>query len=304
MGWTCFERIDVGCSFTKGFSNYFQKFCHACMIWTPFVSTALKQISKYLGIDLRQHCAYRSSSGGAVEKEYGTRNNNLAKFYEETWLYFISMFANEAIGGFKYLSSNDKSHRLTLLKHEMAIDYILAKTGGLCATLNLTKDACVTVIPDNSDNLTSVIDSLEKIRDAFNPSDSTGFAFNRWLVDKLGPWGAMLVQLLIPVLLTFGIRLCFCSCTLTCMKALMYRWIGDTVTGHVGAYMQLSRDDLANESPDLFPLPDWFLPQLLIIIKNVMMLYWMFSRLLSVLTPSLRLIPVFMTMEVCFALQC
>ena len=41
----------------------------------------------------------------------------------------------------------------------------------------------------------------------------------------------------------------------------MYRWIGDTVTGHVGAYMQLSRDDLANESPDLFPLPDWFLPQ-------------------------------------------
>ena len=25
--------------------------------------------------------------------------------------------------------------------------------------------------------------------------------------------------------------------------------------------MQLSRDDLANESPDLFPLPDWFPPQ-------------------------------------------
>ena len=25
--------------------------------------------------------------------------------------------------------------------------------------------------------------------------------------------------------------------------------------------MQLYRDDLANESPDLFPLPDWFLPQ-------------------------------------------
>ena len=284
MGWTCFERIDVGCSFTKGFSNYFQKFCHACMIWTPFVSTALKQLGKYMGIDLRQHCACHPSSGGAVEKEYGTLNNNLAKFYEETWLYFISMFANEAIGGFKYLSSNDKSHRLTLLKHEMAIDYILAKTGGLCATLNLTKDACVTVIPDNS--------------------DSAGFSFNRWLVDKLGPWGAMLVQLLIPVLLTFGIRLCFCSRTLTCIKALMYRWIGDTVTGHVGAYMQLSRDDLVNESPDLFPLPDWFLPQLLIIIKNVMMLYWMFSLPLSVLTPSLRLIPVFMTMEVCFALQC
>ena len=87
------------------------------------------------------------------------------------------------------------------------------------------------------------------------------------------------------------------------MKALRYKWVGVTVTGHVGAYMQLYRDDLANESPDLFPLPDWFLPQLLIIIKNVMMFYWMFSRLLSVLTPFLRFIPVFMTMEVCFALQ-
>ena len=171
------------------------------------------------------------------------------------------MFANETIRGFKFLSSNDKSHRLTLLKHEMALDYILAKTGGLCATLNFTKDACVTLIPDNSDNLTSVIDSLEKIRDAFNPSDSAGFSFNRWLVDKLGPWGAMLVQLLIPVLLTFGIILCFCSCTLTCMKALMYRWVGDTVTGHVGTYMQLSRNDLANKPRDVFPLPDWFPPQ-------------------------------------------
>ena len=84
----------------------------------------------------------------------------------------------------------------------MALYYILAKTGGLCANLNFTKDACVTLIPDNSD---------KKIRDAFNPSDSAGFSFIRWLVDKLGPWGAMLVQLLIPVLLTFGIILCFCS---------------------------------------------------------------------------------------------
>uniref|UniRef100_A0A7N8YJN6 Uncharacterized protein n=1 Tax=Mastacembelus armatus TaxID=205130 RepID=A0A7N8YJN6_9TELE len=46
---------------------------------------------------------------------------------------------------------------LTLLKHEMALDYLLAKTGGLCLTLNLTGDACVTLIPDNSDNMTNVI---------------------------------------------------------------------------------------------------------------------------------------------------
>ena len=38
----------------------------------------------------------------------------------------------------------------------MALDYILAKQGGLCVALNLTGDACYTLIPDNSDNMTSV----------------------------------------------------------------------------------------------------------------------------------------------------
>uniref|UniRef100_A0AAQ6IQ93 Uncharacterized protein n=1 Tax=Anabas testudineus TaxID=64144 RepID=A0AAQ6IQ93_ANATE len=66
-------------------------------------------------------------------------------------------FANETIKAFHYLAANDKSHRLTLLKHEMALDYLLAKTGGICLTLNLTGEASVTLIPDNTDNITSVI---------------------------------------------------------------------------------------------------------------------------------------------------
>uniref|UniRef100_A0A7N9ANF9 Uncharacterized protein n=1 Tax=Mastacembelus armatus TaxID=205130 RepID=A0A7N9ANF9_9TELE len=87
--------------------------------------------------------------------------------------YSMSAFANETIKGFYLLQANDKSHRLTLLKHEMALDYLLAKTGGLCLTLNLTGDACVTLIPDNSDNMTNVIATLQRIRDAFGPSESS-----------------------------------------------------------------------------------------------------------------------------------
>ncbi|XP_029923405.1 uncharacterized protein LOC115370519 [Myripristis murdjan] len=56
--------------------------------------------------------------------------------------YTMSAFANETIKGFEYLSANDKSHRMTLLKHEMALDFLMARTGGLCITLNLTGDAC------------------------------------------------------------------------------------------------------------------------------------------------------------------
>ena len=105
--------------------------------------------------------------------------------------YSMSAFANETIKGLNYLKANDKSHRLTVLKHEMVPDYLLAKTGGLCITLNLTGEACVTLIPDNSDNIASVITALEKIRDEFGPSDSAGFRINK--------------QTFIPVLIVLGI---------------------------------------------------------------------------------------------------
>uniref|UniRef100_A0A3B1JAJ5 ribonuclease H n=1 Tax=Astyanax mexicanus TaxID=7994 RepID=A0A3B1JAJ5_ASTMX len=53
---------------------------------TPFVSTALKQIGQYLGIDMRQHCAYHPASGGAVERENGTLKNKLSKCCAKTGL--------------------------------------------------------------------------------------------------------------------------------------------------------------------------------------------------------------------------
>lgn len=61
--------------------------------------------------------------------------------------------------------------------------------GGVCATLLSTGDYRATLIPDNSDDVTSVISALETTRDAF------GFSFDKWLSDELGPWGAMLVQI-------------------------------------------------------------------------------------------------------------
>uniref|UniRef100_A0A3Q0RAC0 Uncharacterized protein n=1 Tax=Amphilophus citrinellus TaxID=61819 RepID=A0A3Q0RAC0_AMPCI len=72
--------------------------------------------------------------------------------------YTLQGFANETIKGFELLSNTQKSHRLILLKHDMALDYILAKQGGLCVTLNLTGDACYTLIPDSSDNITNKLE--------------------------------------------------------------------------------------------------------------------------------------------------
>lgn len=61
-----------------------------------------------------------------------------------------------------------------LLKHDMVLDYILAKQSGLCVALNLTGGACYSLIPDSSDNITSVIDALRHIRNAFESSEGAG----------------------------------------------------------------------------------------------------------------------------------
>lgn len=136
--------------------------------------------------------------------------------------------------------------------------YILAKTRGMCMTLNLTGEACVTLIPDNSDNMTNVIRALEKIQDAFGPSESAGFSFNRWLNDQFSPWGSMIVHILIPVLIVFGITLCFCTCALTCMRALMYRWISGVVGGeNTSLYVKIPLQ-LTNESrTELYSISEW-----------------------------------------------
>ena len=140
--------------------------------------------------------------------------------------YTLQGFANETIRGFEYLSNTQKSHRLTLLKHDMALDYILARQGGLCVALNLTGEACYTLVPDTSDNITSVIDALKHIRDAFGPSEGAGWSANDWLKERFGPRGAVVAQMLIAVILSLCVMFCFCTLLLTFAKAMILRWVG------------------------------------------------------------------------------
>lgn len=145
--------------------------------------------------------------------------------------YTLQGFANETIRGFELLSNTQRSHRLTLLKHDMALDYILAKQGGLCVSLNLTGDACYTLIPDSSDNMTSVIEALKLIRDAFGPSKDAGWSANSWLQDKLGPLGAVLVQIVVALVMSLCVMFCFCTLLLTFAKVMILRWVGVVMPG-------------------------------------------------------------------------
>lgn len=53
---------------------------------THSVNEAITQISEYFGIDLKRHCTYHPSSGGAVERENGTLKSKLTKCCAETGL--------------------------------------------------------------------------------------------------------------------------------------------------------------------------------------------------------------------------
>ncbi|XP_029699758.1 uncharacterized protein isoform X1 [Takifugu rubripes] len=53
---------------------------------THFVNEALTQISVYLGINLKRHCAYHPQSGGAVDRENGSLKAKMAKCCEDMGL--------------------------------------------------------------------------------------------------------------------------------------------------------------------------------------------------------------------------
>ncbi len=54
-----------------------------------FVNDAIKQVGQFLGIDMRTHCSYAPSSGGAVERQNQTIKNKFAKCCEETGLTWL-----------------------------------------------------------------------------------------------------------------------------------------------------------------------------------------------------------------------
>ncbi len=66
--------------FTKGFTVVAEIFCKRCV-------TCNTQCG--LGIDMRTHCSYAPSSGGAVERQNQTIKNKLAKCCEETGLTWL-----------------------------------------------------------------------------------------------------------------------------------------------------------------------------------------------------------------------
>lgn len=74
--------------------------------------------------------------------------------------------------------------------------------------------------------MTNVIEALCPIRDAFGPSQGAGEIATAWLQDRLGPVGAVLVQILGALVVALCVNFCFCTLLLTFAKAMILRCVG------------------------------------------------------------------------------
>ncbi len=79
---------DIPC-LPKHFFQHYAKLTHGLDNGRHFVNDAIKQVGQFLGIDMRTHCSYAPSSGGAVERQNQTIKNKLAKCCEETGLTWL-----------------------------------------------------------------------------------------------------------------------------------------------------------------------------------------------------------------------
>lgn len=104
----------------------------------------------------------------------------------------LESFANYAIEGFHLLTDEMKNLKLVALQNRAALDYILAREGGVCAVIG---DQCCTYIPDIQNNMTDVIQHMKQLREEIEKSSTVcdGTDAFSWIKNALGGyfWGLL-----------------------------------------------------------------------------------------------------------------
>ena len=98
----------------------------------------------------------------------------------------------------------------------MALDYLLAATGGTCALIG---SECCTYIPDSSDNITDLAEHIGKMENEIRAEGRKFKGYNPpgwWPFGSLfGDWGGMLIHagiIILVVCLLIGLQKYVCQC--------------------------------------------------------------------------------------------
>ena len=136
--------------------------------------------------------------------------------------YHLESLIQSTMKGFHDLTSEVKAIRTVALQNRAALDYLLAKQGGVCA---IVADTCCTYIPDASSNMSDVENQLGKLQKALEDEHATGADPFAWLTNIFGPIWARIVPYLIMATVIFVLLFCCCICGIPCLKALVNKMI-------------------------------------------------------------------------------
>ncbi|XP_026142039.1 uncharacterized protein LOC113117523 [Carassius auratus] len=141
---------------------------------------------------------------------------------------------------------NDTTHALNLITEEMkkmreavvqnrlVLDLLTSQQGGVCKMLGVS---CCFYIPDNSDNISNIVDQMRESIPEPKKDDS----WLSWLSGLWGGWGTWILHTVVPIVIFIVILLLIAPCMMQCISTSIMRSVTALTTGHTyQAMLQVS----------------------------------------------------------------
>lgn len=110
----------------------------------------------------------------------------------------VELLANNTALGFSKISEELTAVRITALQNRAALDYILSAQGGTCKIIGIE---CCSYIPNNNEDLKSVISNIHNISHVLHEVSTARSGFFDWLTGYLGDLGKCVVEYILLALM-------------------------------------------------------------------------------------------------------
>ena len=157
-----------------------------------------------------------------------TINKNVARInYVHFSVQRLTNFTRDAIEG---IHGQLSATSLMAEQNRMALDFLLAETGGTCALIGAQ---CCTWIPKHTDNSTgSIVRALNGLRGlSVELADHSGTdtSLNRWLRRAFGEWKQTIVTALLAFCAAFVVIMLVGCCCIPCIRILVLRCLESAI---------------------------------------------------------------------------
>ncbi|ROL42032.1 Syncytin-A [Anabarilius grahami] len=125
---------------------------------------------------------------------------------------------NDTAHALGIISDELKKMREAVIQNRLVLDMLTSERGGVCRMLDVS---CCFHIPDNSDNITNIINHM---RESI-PEPKRDESWFGWLDSLWGGWGTWIFNTVIPIVVLMLILLLIAPCLLRCISSFTMRSI-------------------------------------------------------------------------------